>query len=106
MESLSKNKIKYFKNQKALSNEEFLNFKKNNLKYTDEIFPPNYCSLMSCDNQGKFYDKINGKNKALKFIKKLKSNDKDIIWERISNMPEYNVIYNKNIHMNLLYKEL
>ena len=95
MESFLDNKIKYFKNQKPISYEEFLNFKKNKLKYTDDIFPPNYCSLMSCDNQGKFYDKINGKNKAVKFIKKLKSNDKDINWERISNMSEYNTIYNK-----------
>ena len=95
MESLLNNKIKYFKNQNPLYYEEFVNFKKNNLKYTDEIFPPNYCSLMSCDNQGKFYDKINGKDKSVKFIKKLKSNDKDINWERISNIPEYNVFYDK-----------
>ena len=96
MESLSKNKIKYYKDQKPLSYEEFLSLKKNNLKFTDEIFPPNYCSLMSCNNKGKFYDKINGKEKATKFIKKLKSFDKDITWERISDMPEYNEIYNKN----------
>lgn len=92
MESNSR-KIKYFQDQEPLTNEQFIELKKNKLKYTDDIFPPNNCSLFGCNKEGKFYDQINGEKMAKIFIEKL--NNKNLIWERISEMPEYNEIVNK-----------
>lgn len=93
MKSLVKNEIKYYRNQKPLTYEDYNELKTKNLKYTDDIFPPSIFSLISCDANGIYYDKIKGEEKAKQFLKK--NEYKDIIWERISDMPEYNEIYNK-----------
>ena len=86
-------KIQYFKDQKSLTNEEFLELKKNKLKYSDDIFPPNNNSLFGCNKEGVFYNQKDGIKIAKKFIENL--NSKNLIWERISEMPEYNEILNK-----------
>ena len=53
-------KIQYFKDQKSLTNEEFLELKKNKLKYSDDIFPPNNNSLFGCNKEGVFYNQKDG----------------------------------------------
>jgi len=84
-------KLKYFNDQTPLSNKMFLYYKKSKLKYTDSTFKPNDYSLFSIGKNGKYYTEKYGSKITRNFIKTFA--EKEIIWERISDMPECNKIY-------------
>jgi len=92
--------IKYYLNQKPLSNSDLEKLKKSKEKFTDEFFPPNDYSLISANKEGFYLDQHSGEKIAEKFIKDLKYLPK---WVRISEMPEYNQIYDeKNFSFNCI----
>ena len=49
-----------FLNQKRLTKAEYYEYKKENKKYTDELYPANDNSLYSQNSKGEFYDKKTG----------------------------------------------
>ena len=86
-------------NQKRLTKEEYYEYKKHNKKYTDELYPPNDTSIYSQTLKGEFHNKKSGQklkdsldSLLIKDSKKL-----TIEWERISDRPYYNTIYNDKI---------
>ena len=92
--------LKYYLNQKPLSNSDLEKLKKSKNKFTDEFFPPNEYSLLSANKDGFYLDQHFGEEIAKKFIKDLKYMPK---WVRISEMPVYNQIYDdKNFSFNCI----
>ena len=88
-----------FKNQKRLSKQDYYEYKLNNKKYIDELFPANDNSIYSQNSEGEFNDKKNGKNLKEELEKdlELENNKLTINWERISDRIDYNNIYNEKI---------
>jgi len=84
--------LKYYLDQKPLSFSELESMKKAKKKFTDELFLPNEFSLLSQDDKGFFLDSNLGEKIAIKFLKKLKYLPK---WMRLSEMPEFNKMYDK-----------
>jgi hypothetical protein len=64
--------LKYYLDQKPLSNSDIEHLKKSKKKFTDELFPPNDNSLFSANKEGIFLDQNLGKKIAEKFVKSLK----------------------------------
>ena len=83
--------LKYYLDQKPLSFSEIGILKKSKKKFTDDFFPANSLSLLSMDKNG-FLDRNLGENIAKKFLKNLKYEPK---WMRISDMPEFNKLYDE-----------
>ena len=88
-----------FLNQKRLTKEDYYSYKKQNKKFTDELYPPNDTSIYSQTSTGEFRDKKAGQklkdsldSLLIKDSKKL-----TIEWERISDRPYYTNIYNEKI---------
>ena len=95
-----KQTLKYYLNQKPLSNSDLEKLKKSKNKFTDEFFPHNEYSLLSANKDGFYLDQHFGEEIAKKFIKDLKYMPK---WVRISEMPVYNQIYDdKNFSFNCI----
>ena len=87
-------KLKYYLDQKPLSNADIENMKKSKKKFVDELFPPNEISLF-----GEKYS-----HKAFKFLEDLKYKP---TWERISNMPVLKKFMTKKIfHLIIYFKEV
>ena len=84
--------LKYYLDQKPLSNSDIDKMKKSKKKFFDELFPPNEESLY-----GKKYTQ-----KALKFKQDLKY---EPIWVRISEMPVLNKLYDeKNFSFDCIFQ--
>ena len=92
--------LKYYLDQKPLSNSELENMIKSKMKFTDELFPPNRASLLSADKNERFLDQKLGLKIADKFMKSLKYEPK---WIRISEMPELNQLYDEK---NFLFESI
>ena len=82
--------LKYFLDQKPLSNSDLKSYRMLNKKFTDEYFPPTDFSLFSANEKGVFMDQNLGFLIAKKFTESLKYKPK---WKRISEMPELNNLY-------------
>ncbi len=99
--NISYNLLNYdtFKNQKRLSKQDYYEYKLNNKKYIDELFPANDNSIYSQNSEGEFNDKKNGKNLKEELEKdlELEKNKLTINWERISDRIDYSNIYNEKI---------
>ena len=94
--------LKYYLNQKPLSNSDLEKLKKSKNKFTDEFFPPNDYSLLSANKEGFYLDQQFGEEIAKKFLKDLKYIPK---WIRISEMPVYNQIYDeKNFSFDCIFQ--
>ena len=92
--------LKYYLDQKPLSNSELENMIKSKMKFTNELFPPNRASLLSADKNERFLDQKLGLKIADKFMKCLKYEPK---WIKISKMPELNQIYDEK---NFLFESI
>ena len=88
-----------FLNQKRLTKNEYYEYKKQNKKYTDDLYPPNNTSIYSQTPSGEFRDKKAGPKLKDSLDSLLKKDDKTytIEWERISDRPYFNKIYNEKI---------
>ena len=53
-------KYKTFLNQKRLTKNDYYEYKKENKKFTDELYPANDHSIYSQNSNGEFNDKKNG----------------------------------------------
>ena len=92
-------KYSTFLNQKRLTKEEYYEYQKQNKKYTDELYPPNDFSIYSQTLKGEFRDKRAGQisKDALDSLLTKDSKKFTIEWERISDRPYFNKIYNEKI---------
>ena len=88
-----------FLNQKRLTKVEYYEYKKENKKYTDELYPANDNSLYSQNSKGEFNDKKNGQKlkDELQEDLELKEKKLTIVWERISDRGDFKEIYNEKI---------
>ena len=88
-----------FLNQKRLTKNEYYEYKKQNKKYTDDLFPPNDTSIYSQTPTGEFRDQKSGQKLKESLDSLLKKDSKiyTIEWERISDRPYFNKIYNEKI---------
>ena len=88
-----------FLNQKRLTKEEYYQYKKQNKKFTDELYPPNDTSIYSQTLKGEYRDKKTGQKlkEALDSLLMKDGKKLNIEWERISDRPYYNNIYNEKI---------
>ena len=88
-----------FLNQKRLTKEDYYSYKKQNKKYTDELYPPNDTSIYSQTSTGEFRDKKGGAKlkESLDSLLIKDSKKLTIEWERISDRPYYTTIYNEKI---------
>ena len=96
-----KKPIKYqtFMNQKRLTKNDYYEYKKENKKFTDELYPANEHSIYSQNSKGEFNDKVNGqklKNELDEDLE-LNKNKLTIGWERISDREHFRQIYNEKI---------
>lgn len=92
-------KYRTFLNQARLTKDEYYNYKKQNKKFTDELYPPNDTSIYSQTLTGEFRDKRSGQKLKESLDSLLMKDDKKLTieWERISDRPYYNDIYNDKI---------
>ena len=92
-------KYSTFLNQHRLTKNEYYEYQKQNKKYTDELYPPNNYSIYSQTLQGEFRDKKSGQmlKDSLDSLLKKDSKTYTIEWERISDRPYFNKIYNEKI---------
>ena len=92
-------KYSTFLNQKRLTKEEYYEYQKQNKKFTDELYPPNDFSIYSQTLNGEFRDKRAGKlsKDTLDSLLTKDSKKFTIEWERISDRPYFNKIYNEKI---------
>ncbi len=88
-----------FLNQKRLTKDEYYEYKKENKKFTDELYPANDNSLYSQNSKGEFNDKKNGQKlkDELQEDLELKEKKLTIVWERISDRGDFKEIYNEKI---------
>ena len=88
-----------FLNQHRLTKEEYYQYQKQNKKFTDELYPPNDTSIYSQTLSGEFRDKRTGQKLKESLDSLLMKDDKKLTieWERISDRPYYNTIYNEKI---------
>ena len=88
-----------FLNQKRLTKTEYYEYKKENKKYTDELYPANDNSLYSQNSKGEFYDKKTGQKlkDELQEDLELKEKKLTIEWERISDRGDFKEVYNEKI---------
>ena len=88
-----------FLNQKRLTKDEYYEYKKENKKFTDELYPANDNSLYSQNSKGEFNDKKNGQKlkDELQEDLDLKEKKLTIVWERISDRGDFKEIYNEKI---------
>ena len=93
------NQYETFLNQKRLTKNDYYEYKKQNKKFTDELYPANDYSLYSQNSNGEFKDKIKGQKlkEELQEDLELKENNLTIEWERISERGHFNQIYNEKI---------
>ena len=100
-ESKEKTQVKYetFLNQKRLTKNDYYEYKKENKKYIDELYPANDYSLYSQNSKGEFNDKLNGQKlkEDLQNDLELKEKKLTIEWERISDRGDFSQIYNEKI---------
>ena len=88
-----------FLNQKRLTKNDYYEYKKQNKKYTDELYPANDHSIYSQNSKGEFNDKKNGQKlkDELEEDLELKEKKLTIEWERISDRGDFKQIYNEKI---------
>ena len=93
------NKYETFLNQKRLTKNDYYEYKKENKKYTDELYPANDFSIYSQNSKGEFNDKKNGQKlkDELQEDLELKEKNLTIEWERISDRGDFKQIYNEKI---------
>ena len=98
-EKKSQNEYETFLNQKRLTKNDYYEYKKQNKKYTDELYPANDYSIYSQNANGEFKDKKNGQilKEQLQEDLELKEKNLTIEWERISDRAHFNQIYNEKI---------
>ena len=100
-ENKEKKQVNYetFLNQKRLTKNDYYEYKKENKKYIDELYPANDYSLYSQNSKGEFNDKINGQKlkEDLQNDLELKEKNLTIEWERISDRGDFSQIYNEKI---------
>ena len=99
MEKVDELKYPTFLNQKRLTKKDYLEYKKENKKFTDELYPANELSIYSQNSKGEFNDKINGEKlkKELEDDLELEKNKMEIEWERISDREYFRNIYSDKI---------
>ena len=92
-------KYKTFLNQKRLTKNDYYEYKKENKKFTDELYPANDHSIYSQNSNGEFNDKKNGQKLKDELDEDLELKDKKytIEWERISDREHFRQIYNEKI---------
>ena len=92
-------KYKTFLNQKRLTKIDYYEYKKENKKFTDELYPANDHSIYSQNSNGEFNDKKNGQKLKDELDEDLELKDKKytIEWERISDREQFRKIYNEKI---------
>ena len=67
-------------------------------KFTDKYFPPNYSSLVSRNIRGEYTDIINGENNKLLLLEKY-PNLKKITWKRIEEIESEIEIFAEKISL-------
>ena len=98
-ENNNQNLYETFLNQKRFTKNDYYEYKKQNKKYTDELYPANDNSLYSQNEKGEFKDKKNGQKlkDELQEDLELKEKKLTIVWERISERGHFSQIYNEKI---------
>jgi len=99
MAKAEESKYPTFLNQKRLTKNDYFEYKKENKKFTDELYPANEHTIYSQNSKGEFNDKINGEKlkKELEDDLELEKNKMEIEWERISDRDYFRNIYSDKI---------
>ena len=99
MAKVDESKYPTFLNQKRLTKNDYYEYKKENKKFTDELYPANEHSIYSQNEKGEFNDKTNGEKlkKDLEEDLELEKNKTEIEWERISDREYFRNIYSDKI---------
>ena len=93
------NKYPTFLNQTRLTKKDYYEYKKQNKKYTDELYPPNDNSIFSLTSTGEFRNKKSGQKLKDELCSMLEKDSKKLTieWERISDTAYFTQIYNDKI---------
>ena len=93
------NKYPTFLNQTRLTKKDYYEYKKQNKKYTDELYPPNDNSIFSLTSTGEFRNKKSGQKLKDELCSMLEKDSKKLTieWERISDIAYFTQIYNDKI---------
>ena len=94
-----RSKFRTFLGQKRLTKKDYYEYKKQNKKFIDELYPANDFSIYSQNTKGEFNDKKNGERLKEELIKDLELKEKKLTieWERISDRGDFSQIYNEKI---------